>query len=101
MGTSKRLIRGILLLLIFLFPAPLAAELESFNFKVIRIAFMNGYVRALTSDLEKIKNLKENKKQMREFLDIEVSKYMKEVSDLNDRMPHTAIAKRSIKGVVK
>ena len=101
MGMAKRLILGILFSLIFLFPTPLVAELESFNFKVIRIAFMNGYVRALASDLEKIKKLKEDKGYLRGFINVEVSKYMKEVSDLNDLRPQTTIVKGSVKGVVK
>ena len=54
----RRLIRfGSIFCLIFLFPSPLTAGLDNFQYRVIKIAFMNGYVRALGTDLETIKSL--------------------------------------------
>ena len=47
---------GIMLFLNILFPAFISAELTDFSAEIIRIAFINGYVNAMDSDIETIKN---------------------------------------------
>ena len=44
---------------------------------------MNGYVRALGTDLETIKLLKENVIAMKKYAALKVDKYMEEVAELN------------------
>ena len=44
---------------------------------------MNGYVRALGTDLEMIKLLKKNAIDMKKYTALEVDKYMEEVAELN------------------
>lgn len=80
----RRLIRfGSIFCLIFLFPSPLTAGLDNFQYGVIKIAFMNGYVRALGTDLETIKSLKKNSVDMKKYAALKVDKYMEEVAELN------------------
>jgi len=69
--------------LVFLFPPPLTAGLDNAQYRIIKIAFMNGYVRALGTDLETIKSLKENFVAMKRYAGLEVDKYMEEVAELN------------------
>ena len=81
---KKRItISGIILGILFLSPSTLPAELSSYNYEIIQIAFMNGYVNALETDLETIKSLKENRAKMRIYSNLAVSRYMQKVSDLN------------------
>ncbi len=81
---NRKLIRfGIIFGLIFLFPSPLTAGLDSFHYGIIKIAFMNGYVRALGTDLETIKSLKKNAIDMKKYAALNVDKYMEEVAQLN------------------
>ena len=81
---EKRItISGIILGLLFLFPSTLPAELSNYNYEIIQIAFMNGYVSALEPDLETIKLIKENKAKLKIYSNLAVSRYMKKVSDLN------------------
>lgn len=44
---------------------------------------MNGYVRALGTDLETIKLLKKNAVDMKKHATLKVDKYMEEVAQLN------------------
>jgi len=46
---------------------------------------MNGYVRALGTDLETIKSLKKNAVDMKKYAELKVDKYMEEVAELNRR----------------
>ena len=64
-------------------PSYLAAGLKKDEYKMMRTAFMNGYVRALRLDIEKIKALKKNKEELKKFIKFEANRYMKEVLNLN------------------
>jgi len=69
--------------LFLIFPSYLAAGLTKDEHKMMRTAFMNGYVRALRLDIETIKSLKKNKKELKKFVIFEVNRYMEEVLNLN------------------
>jgi hypothetical protein len=58
-------------------------HLSKDDYEMIRLAFLNGYVRALNLDIEKIKSLKGNANDLKRFVLSEAERYMKEVSDLN------------------
>jgi delta-aminolevulinic acid dehydratase/porphobilinogen synthase len=61
----------------------LAAGLTKGEYKMMRTAFMNGYVRALRLDIETIKSLKKNKDELKKFIVFEANRYMEEVLNLN------------------
>lgn len=82
MGKMIRI--GALFSLLLLFPTYLSAELNSFQFRIIKIAFMNGYVQALKSEDRLIKQLRENRQIMEKVVMSEAEKYMQKVSNLND-----------------
>lgn len=92
----RKMIRiGALFSLLFLFPSYLSAELNAFQFRIIKIAFMNGYVRAIESEDRLIKQLRANSKIMEQVVRGEADKYMKEVSALNDKIQDRKILKAS------
>ena len=92
----KKIIRtGALFSLLFLFPTYLSAELNSFQFRIIKTAFMNGYVRAITSEDRLIKQLRENRQIMEKVVMNEAEKYMQEVSILNKKIQNQKILKAS------
>ena len=64
-------------------PSYLAAGLTKDEYKMMRTAFMNGYVRALRLDIETIKSLKKNKEELKKFIVFEANRYMEEVLKLN------------------
>jgi hypothetical protein len=64
-------------------PSYLAAGLTKDEYKMMRTAFMNGYVRALRLDIETIKSLKKNKEELKKFIVFEANRYMEEVLNLN------------------
>ena len=68
---------------VLLFPSNMSGHLSKDDYEMIRMAFLNGYVRALNLDIEKIKSLKENADDLKRFVLSEAEKYMKEVSELN------------------
>ena len=79
-----RLIRfWIIFIAVFLYASPLAAGLSDFHYRIIEIAFMNGYASVLKYDLEKIKSLKESTDEMKRYAKLEVDRYMLEVDELN------------------
>ena len=71
---------GIVFSFALLYPTTLPAGLEDFHSRIIRIAFANGYIRALKYDLETIKILKENPEDMEKHARTEIDNYIKEVS---------------------
>lgn len=73
----------IIFALVFLFPRYLSASLTEREYDMIKDAFINGYARALSLDVEKIRSLKGNTNDMREFVMSETEKYMEEVLELN------------------
>lgn len=92
----RKMIRiGAFFSLLFLFPSYLSAELNAFQFRIIKIAFMNGYVRAIESEDRLIKQLRANSKIMEQVVRGEANKYMKEVSALNDKIQDRKILKAS------
>ena len=74
---------SILFIFIFFFATPLSAGLNDFHYRIIKVAFINGYIRALESDLDKIKFVKDHLREMKEYVYLEADKYMKEVNRLN------------------
>ena len=74
---------SILFIFIFLFATPLNAGLDDFHYRILKAAFVNGYIRALKLDLEKIKFVKNNRKEMKKYVKLEADNYMKEVTKLN------------------
>jgi len=95
-GKMIKMIRiGALFSLLFLFPTCLSAELNSFQFRIIKTAFMNGYVRAIKSEDRLIKQLRENRQIMEKVVMDEAEKYMQEVSVLNKKIQNQKILKAS------
>jgi len=78
-------ISGIVIIfaLVFLFPRYLSARLTEREYDMIKDAFINGYARALSLDVERIRSLKGNIPDMRKFVMSEAEKYMEEVLELN------------------
>ena len=68
---------------IFLFPASTIAELDNYNYKIIQIAFMNGYSNAMDTDLETITLLKQNQDYLKNYMETAVGEYMQKVIDMN------------------
>ena len=68
---------------VLLSPSNINGYLSKIDYEMIRMAFLNGYVRALNLDIEKIKSLKGHTDHLKRFVLSEAEKYMKEVSDLN------------------
>jgi hypothetical protein len=68
--------------LLFL-PSNMSGQLSKNDYEMIRMAFLNGYVRALNLDIEKIKYLKGKADDLKRFVLAEAEEYMKEVSRLN------------------
>ncbi len=82
-GMKKRIIGIIIAFVLFvLIPSPLTADIDKYEFRVIKIAFANGCIRALKADLETIRSLKENDGDLRKYVEREVNKYMQEVAQL-------------------
>lgn len=75
---------------LLVFPATLSAELTIFNFKIIKIAFMNGYIRAIENTDQNIQILRENKTILEQVVKGEVEKYMTKVSEMNEGTPVAA-----------
>ncbi len=66
-----------------IFPSSLSANLSDAQFEIIKIAFMNGYVNALKSDMDTIQALKLDEKKMEYFSRNAVENYMEKVTLLN------------------
>ncbi len=86
---------GTLVSLLLFFPTYLSAELNAFQFRIIRIAFMNGYVQAIKTEDRLIKQLRENRQIMEKVVTDEAEKYMKKVSTLNKKFQSQQILKIS------
>jgi len=85
---ARRIAVTILCLSFFmLIPSSLCAGLSAFQFKIIKIAFMNGYVRALRTDDRSLRILRENRDIMERVVKAEAEKYMAEVSAMNQTNP--------------
>lgn len=83
---------GILLLLL---PSYISASLDSFDFKIIRIAFMNGYSRALDSDIETIQALKEDVSLLEKRATNAADRYMMQVAAMNNGTGVSEVAEES------
>jgi hypothetical protein len=77
--------------LLFLSPALLSAGPDSTTYRIIRIAFMNGCVRTLKSDLDTIRLLKENEEEMQRYVMLQTDDYVREVTLLNTPLPARAL----------
>lgn len=78
--------------ILVLFPSMLSAELSNFQYEIIQIAFLNGYVNALEPDIETIKELKEHENELKKQSKIAAMRYMKDVFALS--MPNKKIDKK-------
>lgn len=85
MGSTKHWVIGTLVLLVvFTAGAGISySALKSGFGKVIKIAYMNGYVDAVRLDLERIKELKGNADVLRDIVQASSEEYLKKVSKLN------------------
>ena len=83
---GKKFLRfAIIFSLALLYPTTLPAGLEDFHSRIIRIAFANGYIRALKYDLDTIMVLKESPENMQKYAKAAVDIYIKEVTELNSQ----------------
>ena len=83
-GIKKRMrIFSGVFFLFFLLPSYLSADLTKTDYEMIRVAFMNGYIRALRLDVERIQALKRSEEDLRKFVILQADRYMEEVVDLN------------------
>jgi hypothetical protein len=64
-------------------PSTLSAELSGAHFEIIKIAYTNGYVNAISSDINTIQALKVDKNKLRQFSSRAVDNYMERVTILN------------------
>ena len=69
--------------LVLLFSTCLSADLSNTRQEIIRIAYMNGCARVLSSDIEEIKYLKQSTDRMRRYVEAETIRYMRQVAYLN------------------
>ena len=60
-----------------------SADLDERTENAIHTAFMNGYVAALRLDIEQIKQIKQNRKLMKQFVQNAARKYIAVVNDMN------------------
>ena len=77
---------GAALCLFVLFPSCLSAGLNSFQSEIIKIAFMNGFVRALYAEEQVLRTMKENRQLLEKVVHIEAEKYVEEVVAMNRRI---------------
>lgn len=91
-AVKRRLITtGAALCLFVLFPSYLSAGLNSFQSEIIKIAFMNGFVRALYEEEHVLREIKGNKQIMEKVVNTEAEKYMEEVTAMNRRIENKHI----------
>lgn len=64
-------------------PSELSGRMTTREYEMIRTGFINGYVRALRLDMQKIESLTDDREKMKEFVLSEADKYMKEVLNMN------------------
>lgn len=67
-----------------LLPSGLSAGLTDNQYEIIRVAFMNGYINAISADIETLKDLKEDKAKMKKFSELAVKKYLDKVWKMNN-----------------
>jgi hypothetical protein len=75
-------------LFLFFSASPLCADLGRYESDIIKVAFMNGCVKTLQWDMEKIRFLKENPGVLRKHVEHALKTYMAEVSSMNGE-PYT------------
>lgn len=74
---------GAVLSLFLICITPGNAGLDSYSIQIIKLAFMNGYVRAIETDLEIVKSLKNNRELLRKISNNQTDRYIEEVVALN------------------
>ena len=62
---SLKIILGLIIGYMVIFPTSLSADLSKFQFDIIKIAFMNGYTNAIHGDIETIKALKQDQEKLK------------------------------------
>lgn len=68
-------------------PSSLSAGLSTFDYRIIKLAFMNGYIQAIENTDQNIQILRENRTILEQVVKSEVEKYMTKVSDMNKVAP--------------
>ena len=82
----KMITAGAALCLFVLFPSYLSAGLNSFQSEIIKVPFMNGFVRALYAEEQVLRKIKGNQQIMEKVVNTEAEKYMEEVTAMNRRI---------------
>lgn len=80
---DKTIITLSLFLFFFFSASNLCADLGRYETDIIKTAFMNGCVRTLSWDLERIQYVKGHPEAMKEHVEYTVKVYMTEVSKMN------------------
>lgn len=75
---------------LLVFPSSLSAGLSTFDYRIIKIAFMNGYIQAIENTDQDIQILRENRTILEQVVKGEVERYMTKVSEMNKVVPSTA-----------
>lgn len=84
--TGKGILVALLLAGSFVFsPGLLRAGLNSFEHRIIRVAFMNGCKSTLDLEERAFRRLKQDPRSVKRFVESEADKYMKVVADLTRR----------------
>lgn len=81
------------------FASPLAANLDSFHHRIIRVAFINGYVRALQNDIDKIARMKDDKMALKKRVELEAEKYIEEVTELTKKGDKSEAEEKGVGGL--
>ena len=79
----KIIINAFIFISAFLIPSFLASGLSRTEYDIIKNAFINGYVRALHLDMEKIESFKKDLDAMKKYVIYKADQYMDEVLNLN------------------
>ena len=80
---TKIVLLSILIIVLWFILISSASALRNSHRKIIEIAFMNGYITALKLNIEKIRQLKEDKSMLLEKVEEETKKYLEKVQSLN------------------
>ncbi len=76
----------------FIFPTSLSAELDKYQYDIIRVAFLNGYASAVKNDIEALKGFKEDKEKLKKKSQLDADSYLNRVVQLNDGTMGNSIA---------
>lgn len=98
---EKRLIIVVLIISVLYLPSATGAQLDRYHYGIIRVAFMNGYVKAVDTDINMIEKLKNNRELLQKQLNIKVSRYLEKVEKMNNKSVPENERKRSLNRIRK